>query len=161
MAVGLLAGPLGGFAREEDHASAGRHLRVAAGAGRHGGEHGAVPVAAAGGRPFPVDGEIPPAPHLLHLRLHLSHREPHCASDGIGEALQLAETNVCPDFSDSNNHPLITGPLMPGIGIYIPSGSRKTLKAGVTPGDEQTEASREVKGLAQVYYFYFYLVHFY
>lgn len=73
MAVGLLARCLGRFAREEDHASAGRHLRVAAGAGRQGGEHGAVPVAAARRRPFPVDGEIPAAPHLLHLGLHLNH----------------------------------------------------------------------------------------
>lgn len=72
MAFGLSAGRLGRFAGDEHHSSAGGHLRLAAGAVRHGGEHGAVSVATAWGRPLPVDGEIPPAPQLLHLSLDLN-----------------------------------------------------------------------------------------
>lgn len=74
MAVGLSAGGLGSFARDENHASAGRRLRLTAGAVSCGGEHRTVSVAAAWGRPFPVDREIPPTPHLLHLRLNLNHK---------------------------------------------------------------------------------------
>lgn len=99
MAVGLVAGCLGGFARDEHHASAGSHLRLAAGAVGQGGEHGAVSVAAAWGRPFPVDGEIPPAPQLLHLGLNLSHRK-YCASETIREPEALLDGYL--PFSDSN-----------------------------------------------------------
>lgn len=83
MGVGLAAGRPGGLAGEEHHASAGCRLRLAAGAVGQRGEHGAVSVAAAGGRPLPVDGQVPPTPQLLHLRLNLSRRK-HCASETIG-----------------------------------------------------------------------------
>ena len=74
MVVRLSAGHLGRFAGDEHHASAGGHLRLAAGAVRHGGEHGAVSVATAWGRPFPVHGEMPATPHLLHLSLNLNSK---------------------------------------------------------------------------------------
>lgn len=103
VAVRLSAGRLGRFGRDEDHASAGRRLRLAAGAVSYGGEHRTVSVAAAWGRPFPVDREIPPTPHLLHLRLNLNHKN-HMVHQKPSETLTLCETDVCPDFNDSNNH---------------------------------------------------------
>lgn len=75
MTVDLSAGILGGFARDEHQARAWPHLWLAAGAVSDGGDHRAVPVAATRWRSFPVDGEIPPSPHLLHLSLDLQGKK--------------------------------------------------------------------------------------
>lgn len=74
MAVDLSAGILGGFARDEHQARACPHLRLAAGAMSDCGEHRAVPLAATRRRAFPVDGQIPSSPGLLHLSLHLQRK---------------------------------------------------------------------------------------
>lgn len=59
------------FAGNQNHAGAGHHLRLAAGAVGHVGEDGAISVIATWSRPFPVNSQVPSSPSLLDLSLNL------------------------------------------------------------------------------------------
>lgn len=139
MAVGLAGGRPGRLARQEHHAGAGGGLRLAAGAVGQRGEHGAVPVATARGRPLPVDGEMPPTPQLLHLRLNLGGGK-HGASGAVGETLQPCYTERWP-FRDRNPE----CPPRQGLDVHILSQPQDTLELGGL-AETNNGRRREVKG---------------